>query len=178
MANTLREATSTLPKLPAEVECAQTATKLCGKCGQVKLLSEFSKHKRDGHQMHCKMCMRAYLREWNRSSKGRQIKSEYQQSPAGRAAGRRYNSSPKGLLNAQRARKRGRIQVNARAHVRYYVQTGRIKVPENCEGCNKSGIKLQAHHHRGYEGDAKLDVIFLCKKCHTKEHTKNNVRTS
>jgi hypothetical protein len=47
--------------------------KLCGKCGQVKPVSEFHRWKRDGHQTWCKVCRRAYDRAYHQKNKARRL---------------------------------------------------------------------------------------------------------
>jgi len=61
-------------------------------------------------------------------------------------------------------RKRSREKRNARDRLGYAVETGKIKkLP--CERCGNE--KSEAHHH---DYSKALDVIWLCKKCHSKEH--------
>lgn len=47
------------------------------------------------------------------------------------------------------------------------VQKGEV-VPESaCETCGRIG-KVGAHHWRGYEGDAAVDVWWICSSCNAK----------
>ena len=65
------------------------------------------------------------------------------------------------------------IKNPARQLVNHYVKIGKIIRPNVCEDeeCIKGG-KLEAHHPFGYEGENKLNVVFLCSKHHHKQHAK------
>jgi hypothetical protein len=45
------------------------------------------------------------------------------------------------------------------------VKSGGLAKPERCEICAAGG-SLHGHHHRGYGADRRLDVQWLCGKCH------------
>jgi|WetSurMetagenome_2_1015567.scaffolds.fasta_scaffold17050_4 hypothetical protein len=54
--------------------------------------------------------------------------------------------------------------------VNYAVSVGKIAKPDVCEKCGRIG-KVHGHHHNGY--DDKLDIIWLCPRCHREAHGKN-----
>lgn len=60
----------------------------------------------------------------------------------------------------------------ARRILRQAVADGKILKPDTCSACGDvcSREDLDAHHHNGYEGDAALQVTWLCKSCHGLEH--------
>lgn len=64
----------------------------------------------------------------------------------------------------------GRIKKNARTALQKVVRIGAIVPPRNCDLC---GIfcKTQAHHHKGYSRKERLNVIWLCTKCHKRCHS-------
>lgn len=56
----------------------------------------------------------------------------------------------------------------ARANVRNHISAGKIIKPTICSMCNEVN-KLDAHHHKGYSKEHRLDVIWLCRTCHVQE---------
>jgi len=74
-------------------------------------------------------------------------------------------------------RKYRRLQkqkVAARMAIYKRVANGRIKRPEVCSDCGITCIP-EAHHHKGYEREHRLDVIWLCQMCHKRLHTLRSV---
>ena len=70
----------------------------------------------------------------------------------------------------QRAnRDRQRSHRNAYAAVMRAIMEYRIIRPAHCSKCLVKR-KVEAHHHNGYAKKYYLDVIWLCKECHNKEH--------
>jgi len=49
------------------------------------------------------------------------------------------------------------------------VKAGRLTRAATCEECGGPG-PIQGHHHRGYEPEHELDVVWLCKPCHRIRH--------
>lgn len=47
------------------------------------------------------------------------------------------------------------------------VRSGRLVRPTACERCGESPKRIEAHHP---DYDRPLDVLWLCKPCHTREH--------
>jgi hypothetical protein len=80
----------------------------------------------------------------------------YAQSDAGKAAKRRYAEK-----NADR--------IKARRAVSHAIVRGDLLRPEFCEDCFEKR-HVQAHHHRGYDKEHWLDVVWLCQDCHDQEH--------
>ena len=63
-------------------------------------------------------------------------------------------------------RKPERDQARARMAVWYALRTSAlIQVP-----CVECGAKSEAHHHRGYDADHVLDVVWLCRPHHAAAH--------
>lgn len=48
------------------------------------------------------------------------------------------------------------------------VRDGKINKASLCEACNVNA-KVEGHHY-SYDEDKQLDVFWLCKACHEKEH--------
>jgi hypothetical protein len=62
-----------------------------------------------------------------------------------------------------------RIRKAAHDRVRYALETGVLKRPRRCSRCRKR-CKPDAHHHQGYKPPHDLDIVWLCKYCHIREH--------
>jgi ribosomal protein S27AE len=58
-------------------------------------------------------------------------------------------------------------QFYARGAVSYAIETGKLTKPTECSMCGSSK-NIQAHHHKGYDVQHRLDVVWLCGKCHRK----------
>jgi hypothetical protein len=67
----------------------------------------------------------------------------------------------------KRWRQRNRLQEKCYQRVRNSIRSGELK-RQPCERCGAE--KAEAHHHKGYEQEYWLDVVWLCKGCHVEEH--------
>ena len=102
---------------------------------------------------------------------------QYRHTPSGRAARKRAQDRYYGSDKWREAHRRGVAAYRARSRERaaaHYavtdaIQAGKLRVPPTCESCGDPGT-LAGHHHRGYTGDARLDVIWLCRGCHVVVH--------
>ena len=70
------------------------ATKECSKCGEVKLLEQFSKNKsrKDNLQPKCKTCVRKYMRKYNKTESAQLSKKRYANTPKYRETRKNYAS--------------------------------------------------------------------------------------
>ncbi len=50
------------------------------------------------------------------------------------------------------------------------VKAGRLAKPSVCDDCGRSASRIEGHHHRGYEAEHELDVVWLCAPCHRIRH--------
>lgn len=151
--------------------------KVCFKCGKLKSLSEYYKHKKmaDGHLNKCKECTKNdahkhrennidRIREYdrNRPNKDERAKksSEYSKTPKGKHVKKKSMQK----YNQDKLKKQAKVDLaNA-------VKYGRIKKPSSCESC---GVECKPHgHHDDYSKP--LDIRWLCVKCHVNFH--NHVR--
>lgn len=125
-------------------------TKRCFKCGKVKPLSEFYKHKgmADGYLGKCKECTKLYEKV------------------------RREEHPEKDLETRLRACKKNPTHKNANMAVNAAIRCNRLQKPDRCQGCGRkaSDTRLSAHHH---DYTKPLDVIWLCAACHRPiDHTR------
>lgn len=131
--------------------------KQCFKCGELKELTEFYKHKQmvDGHLNKCKSCTKNDVSE-------------------------NYSKNSKDQLFIEQERKRGRDKYhrlynglgksNRKSIIKYY-----SIYPEKLKAKTMSGkIKPPQHglekHHWSYNEEHYKDLIFLTKKHHMKAH--------
>lgn len=63
---------------------------------------------------------------------------------------------------------------SARSYTHTYVKRGKIVKPDACEWC-KSPEKIEAHHP---DYSKPLEVIWLCRSCHTLHHRKEAGRAA
>jgi hypothetical protein len=111
---------------------------------------------------------RRYDAAWRkRSPKYEAAVKRYWQSEKGKAARKRFFSSPKGKAARSRGNARERAvhpdRARARIAVIKAVQRGKLTRPDACERCGVA-CQPEGHHHHGYA--ARLDVVWLCKRCH------------
>ncbi len=154
--------------------------KKCFKCGKVKPLSEFYKHKQmlDGHLNKCKECTKEdvranYVKDIEKSREKERVRNntkervEYRRVLAEkrekldpekyRLAKKRYN---------QKYRDQNRQKDRARSIVFYNVSTGKIKNPCICQRCGAGGY-IEGHHE---DYSKPLDITWLCDSCHKERH--------
>lgn len=101
-------------------------------------------------------------REQQREYYARNREKYAETSKAWRIANReRYNQ----LVNAYYHRHKDRSY--ARKAVRRAVDNGLLSKPLTCQQCSKE-CKVEGHHHKGYDKQFWLDIIWLCRECHRK----------
>ncbi len=67
------------------------------------------------------------------------------------------------------AKKRAYRNWRARYAVKKALDTGRLVRPASCQSCAKE-CKPHAHHFAGYKVRHRLDVVWLCARCHRWAH--------
>lgn len=141
--------------------------KKCFKCGSVKPVDEFYKHKMmaDGRLNKCKECTKIDVRS-NRIDKIDYYR-KYDET--------RYKEDPSVKQRISRFTKQYRIdnpeKYNAHNMVSLAVRMGRLIKPDECTMCGKFTAKRKMHgHHEDYSKP--LDVVWLCAACHSTKHEK------
>lgn len=96
-------------------------------------------------------------------------KKKYRASVKGKTTLRAYLDSPKGKAARAAAddRKVHRFMDRKTARVLVYraLQEGKLQKPKRCQRCHRAK-PLEAHHHKGYAKEHRLDVQWLCQPCH------------
>jgi hypothetical protein len=68
------------------------------------------------------------------------------------------------------------LRFAARNAVWEAILKGEITRPAVCSECRQpSQQAIEAHHHKGYDVVNRLAVVWLCKKCHAKQHPRRKV---
>lgn len=68
------------------------------------------------------------------------------------------------LAYQKKVREKNKDKINARCKLNLHILRGRIKKPNICSKCKETCEKIEAHHEDYLNA---LDVIWVCKKCHT-----------
>ena len=172
--------------------------KKCTNCGEIKMLTEFVKHKsyKDGHYSQCKICTRAKEKTWrqNNQDKKRIIRTRYRENnrekiremdrqyyvdnheerlETAKIAQKKYYQTEKGKASYYRhgklCRKRYPEKARARSLLSNAICEGKIIRPKNCSLCNSDEFVIEAHHP---DYSKPYDVIWLCRSCHGIVHRK------
>ena len=153
-------------------------TKKCFKCGEIKPLSAFYKHKQmaDGHLNKCKECNKIdvqknyrdnieHYKEYEKSRNSQQHRVEAREQYA------QTNKGKKSLRKGAREwSKRNPIKKGATTIVGNAVRNGTLTKPDDCSECGSIPSRLHGHHD---DYAFPLSVRWLCPGCHTAWHRKN-----
>lgn len=135
--------------------------KVCFKCGVLKPLDEYYKHKEmgDGHLNKCKLCVKANVNARYYNPESREKIAEYE-----RARFKTKHRKEKIAEYRKHYRAVNRLKYIARNAVNNALRDGAIvKLP--CEMC---GSEWSQAHHEDYSKP--LDVKWLCFNCHRLAH--------
>ena len=163
-----------------------TTLKTCFKCGAEKPLSEFYKHSgmTDGHLNKCKGCtkkdskkVRESRREYYMNYDRNRPNHEERTRKNCERTKRQRRGSPEVRKKLLEKNRESKIKFPMRMKARYYlsnaVRDGKIVKSRSCGHCGVSGVVIHGHHW-SYEEPHWLDVVWLCVKCHGKEHKRLN----
>ena len=185
--------------MTTELEQVQ-ATKRCNKCAIEKGLECFSKTKRnkDGFQRECKSCVSNYKRQnrehiaatqlaWrlanleqqrendrkyyseNATRKREYHRNHYFKKKTNEEAYKKYLERAR-VLNRMSQRRYPEKQ-KARKAVVMAIKSGKLLRPTTCSKCRVSCTP--EGHHDSYEKEHRLNVTWLCKRCHEAHHRKH-----
>lgn len=126
--------------------------KRCSRCKEMKELNEFTKFKigEDGLRKYCKQCI---INLTGVSPKD-YCKTEEQKKDYRKRYTKKY------IVNNKEKNR-------AHSSVGYAIKVGKIKKPNRCSHCLNKTCELDAHHE---DYNNKLDVIWLCRFCHSELH--------
>ena len=132
--------------------------KSCFKCGAVKPLSEFYKHKKmaDGHLNKCKDCTKT------------DVKTRRKVNPAVQEYDRKRGSRQ--TLEIVRAyRLANPNKYKAHNKVNNAIRDGKLIKLDKCEEC-MSDLQVEEHHD---DYSKPLEVRWLCSRCHSLWHVEH-----
>lgn len=131
--------------------------KKCKQCQKKKHINNYYRHSQmvGGYLNKCKECVKAQVRSYSRSSKGRASDKRRQQTENRRKWQTEYT---------RKKRRANPEAYKARTALNNAVRDGRIQ-KKPCEVCGE--LKVQAHHD---DYSRPLHVRWLCGKCHRSIH--------
>lgn len=138
--------------------------KICSRCKETKPINEFYKKRKDGKVRvpHCRECQKKLYIEFRSTEHGKetirnQFKKRYLRKTTEyiEKATKRYLEKP--------------AEIKAENTARYALVKG-IIIKQPCEVCGN--VKAEMHHH---DYSKPLDIKWLCRSCHMKEHRDLNV---
>lgn len=143
--------------------------KTCCICKQFKPLSEFNKNRttKSGYHTCCKICNSKYQKKYSQTIEGKMVRrkaiSRFRKTEKGKAVDRK--SMARYCIRHPERRK-------AKAAVGIAVESGKIPhiKTQRCYFCYKQAH--QYHHYKEYKRIFWLEVIPVCRECHTKIHGK------
>lgn len=134
--------------------------KACSICKATKPIDDFNRlaKSRDGRDPRCRACKTDRVRGVRQTDSWRSARRARPKTRAELDSAARRMSQWKA---------RNPEKVRAHQAVKAAKKSGAITVHPCACGSTKA---LQAHHHRGYADGHRLDVIWLCRPCHVREH--------
>lgn len=162
-------------------------TKTCTKCGETKLISEFV---RPTNTYRCKLCFKAYQKEWEAKNRERLNASKREWRAKNlehaKATQNKWTTKNKERRNAQKRQWERENRDKAREQKRRYrekhpkqtaahkafreaLRLGQLTKPKKCSSCLTIPPRNKLHgHHEDYSKP--LEVIWLCQTCHAARH--------
>jgi len=161
---------------------SEVVSRICTECGVEKPFSEFYENKKGKHGLYsqCKECMKIKGQKYYVKNsaeilrKGKIYREEH--SEIARAASANWKKA-----NVERVKKYHRdyqvaqgVETRARNKFSNAMKLGKISKPDSCSFCGTpTESRALDGHHPDYSKP--LDVIWLCRKCHSIVHRRINV---
>lgn len=129
--------------------------KKCNKCKIDKSLEEYHRNSQspDGRTVTCKPCRMIQQREYRKAGN--------------RDKDNRYNRSAKRNKNLYAYWERNPDKKYAQTILSNALRDGKVVKGDKCRCCVNTKVE---GHHWSYLEENCLDLFWLCKPCHTKEH--------
>jgi len=147
-------------------------TKICGKCRQEKLITEFYKHKRDGYQSRCKQCKREDSKLLNRQPQRKVYNRRFYEKLKDEGYFDEYNQRP--MVKARKAKQQSEYSRNPRLRIKYLARWYAKRMTANGtieqQPCAFCGSEKSQRHHPDY--NQPLLIVWLCANCHRELHNK------
>ena len=144
--------------------------KTCSKCEGEKLLKAFHKdaQAKSGRQSVCKECRSKYMQKPEIKKQQRSYRGTAEHKERMREYNRTYKATPKYKTYLKKYKKRDEvlIRIKANSAINSALVAGNITRPNSCSSCATECTP--DGHHPDYSKP--LDVIWLCRTCHTKAH--------
>ena len=153
-------------------------SKVCFKCGESQLLTEFYKHSEmaDGHLNKCKSCAKKDVTNNTLKNKGYYLEYDRTRAtlPHRKAAHKLYSQTDEGKAVSRKAKAKWSeanvIKRAAQFIVGNAIRRGKLTKGTQCADCGINHDKLHGHHD---DYALPLIVRYLCSKCHCKWHKLN-----
>ena len=158
---------------PELTSLEKVSIKMCLKCGVEKETSCFHKHPTTSDRLkrQCKEC----VKQWGYAYRSLRS-SEIRERAKGHLA-KLIGNHEKMLLRRKQSKsssKRSQLRYpdreRSRRAVEYAKISGKLVVPNKCSKCERA-CTPEAHHD-SYDYDQRLNVRWLCRKCHCTHHRK------
>ena len=151
--------------------------KTCTKCGTEKHEYEFRFRKRPARRNQCRECEREKRLKYNSTPEVkillRRSRTKYRNTENGanklRERNIRYRQSGMMKKAIEKYRKNNPEKIIANARVRTAIKCRHLVRPKSCSVC-KTSCKPEAHH---FDYSKPLEVVWVCKACHTEFHWGN-----
>lgn len=114
--------------------------------------------------------VKAYQKAYKHTAKYKKQAKQYRQTEQGKAVQKRFVQSDKGKACTRRKYLRNKYRYKAYAAIQKAIKEGRLK-PVSAHQCVVCRKQAEFYHHHSYEKPFWLDVIPLCRSCHTLIHT-------
>ncbi len=149
-------------------------SKLCSKCGQKKMLTDFSENKStsDGLQYWCKLCSNAINKQYRQSHKkeikarDKRYRSEHQEDVSEYHQRYYQKNRERKAEDDKRRKETNPLKRKAISIVQEALKNGKLIRPRHCVKCGKE-CKPDGHHE---DYNKPLDVIWWCRSCHITHH--------